>query len=157
MIRLVENEPVPDRAIIMWNDIVTLIKVFQSKAPSKQPKDNKFCDNLVKYHLNPLIPVNLHLFRDVATRLNVFLAKLQTGSLMVLFLCKEIASILKWAIRFFVQRSTLKKADVPYKFQKLGVNKRGNLMLKTDSSLTKSAKEVLKKVLTNPHQGLKDL
>ena len=157
VIRLVENEPVPDRAIIMWNDIVTLIKVFQSKAPSKQPKDNKFCDNLVKYHLNPLIPVNLHLFRDVATRLNVFLVKLQTSSLMVPFLCEEIASILKWTIRFFVQRSTLKKADMPYKFQKLGVNKRGNVMLERYIKLTKSAKEVLKKVLTNLHQGLKDL
>ena len=94
VIRWVENEPVADRAIVIWNDIVTLIKAFQSEATSKRPKDNK-SDNLVKYHLNPLIPVYLHLFRDVATRLNVFLVKFQTDSPMVPFLSEEIASILK--------------------------------------------------------------
>ena len=56
---------------------------------------------------------------------------------MVPFLSEEIASILKWAMWFFV-------------------NKQDNLMLKTDIKLTTSAKEVLKKVPTNLHQGLKD-
>ena len=36
VIRWVENEPVTDQTIIIWNDIVTLIKAFQSKAPSRQ-------------------------------------------------------------------------------------------------------------------------
>ena len=134
---------------------MTLIKAFQSKAPSKHPKDNKSYDNLVKYHLNPLIPVYLHLFRDFMTRLNVFLVKFQTDSPVVPFLSEEIASILKWLMQF-VQRSTLKKADMPYKLHKLDMNKQDNLMLKTDIKLTTSAKEVLKKVPTNLHQGLKD-
>ena len=75
---------------------------------------------------------------------------------MVSFLTEEIASILKWAMRFFVQKSNLKKADTPDKLRKLGVNKQDNLMFKTDINLTTSAKEVLKKVPTNLHQGLKD-
>ena len=36
VIRWLENEPVTDQTIIIWNDIVTLIKAFQSKAPSRQ-------------------------------------------------------------------------------------------------------------------------
>ena len=114
VIRWVENEPIADRVIIIWNYIVPHIKAFESKAPSKRPKDNKSYDNLVKYHLNPLILVYLHLFRDVVNKLNVFLNKFQTDSPMVLFLSGKIAIILKWAMRFFVQRSTLKKADTPY-------------------------------------------
>ena len=57
VIRWAENEPVADRTIIIWNDTVTLIKVFQSKAPSKRPKYNKSYNNLVKHHLNPLVHV----------------------------------------------------------------------------------------------------
>ena len=53
VIRWVENEPVADRAIIIWNDIVMLIK-----APSKRQKDNESYENLVKYYLNHLIPAS---------------------------------------------------------------------------------------------------
>ena len=95
VIRWVENEPVADRAIKIWGDVVMLIKAFQAKLPSKCPKDNKSYDNLVQYYLNPLIPVYLHLFRDVAVILNIFLVKFQTDSPMVPFLSEEMAGILK--------------------------------------------------------------
>ena len=42
---------------------------------------------------------------------------------MVPFLSERIASILKWAMWFFMQRSILKKAVMPYKLHKLGVSK----------------------------------
>ena len=54
VIRWVENEPVADRAIMTWNDIVMLIK-----APSKRQKDDESYENLVKYYLNYLIPASL--------------------------------------------------------------------------------------------------
>ena len=92
-----------------------LIKAFQAKVPSKCPKDNKSYDNLEQYYLNPLILVYLHLFRDVAARLNILLEKLQTDSPMVSFLSEEVAGILKWAIWFIIQKAALKKADTPYK------------------------------------------
>lgn len=43
-----------------------------------------------------------------------------------------------------------------FKLHKLDVNKQDSLMFKTDIKLTASAKEVLKNVPTNLHQGLKD-
>ena len=73
---------------------------------------------------------------------------------MVPFLSEEITSILRWAMRFFVQSNTLKTADTPYKLHKLDANKQDSLMFKTDIQLSTSAKEVLKKVLTSLHQGL---
>ena len=154
--RWVENEPVADRAIKIWGDIVTLIKAFQAKVPSKRPKDNKSYNNLVQYHLNSLIPVYLHLFRDVASRLNVFLVKFQTDSPMVPFLSEEMAGILKWAMRFIIQKTALIKADTPYKLYKFDINHKDNLKLKTDIKLTTSANEILKKVPNHLHQGLKD-
>ena len=122
--RWVENEPVAERAIVIWEDFVRLIKEILAKPPSKRPKDNKSFDNLVKYHASPLIPVYLHLFRDVAARLNIFLIKFQTDSPMVPFLCEEICDILKWAMRFIVQQTALSRADTPYKLSKLDFNDR---------------------------------
>ena len=148
IIRWVENEPFADRAIKIWGDVVTLIKAFQGKVPSKRPKDNKSYDNLVQYYLNPLIPVYLHLFRDLAARLNIFLVKFQTDSLMVPFLSEEIPGILKWPMRFIIQKAALKKADTPYKLYKIDVNNKDNIKLKTDIKLTTSANEMLKKVPT---------
>ena len=154
--RWVENEPVADRGILVWSDMVSLIKSFQAKPPSKRPKDNKSYDNLVQYHLNPLIPVYLHLFKDVAARLNVFLVKFQTDSPMVPFLSEEIAGILKWVMRFFVLKSVLKKTDTPYKLYKLDVNDKENIKLKTEIKLTTGGSDALKKVSTDLHQGVKD-
>ena len=155
VIRWVENEPVADRAIVIWKDIVELIKVIQAKVPSKRPKDNTSYENLVVYHANSLIPVYLHLFRDVAVRLNVFLVKFQTDSPMVPFLSKEVAAILRWAMRFFIQKAVLVKADTPFKLCKLDIHNEDNMSLKTNIKLTTSAIECLKEVPPGLHHGLK--
>ena len=104
--RWVENEPVANRAIEIWDDYVKLIKVFLSKCPSSQPKDNKSDENLKECHTNPLIIVHLHLFRDVAAR---FLVKFQTDAPMVPFL-SEVAGILRWLMSFFIQKDALEQA-----------------------------------------------
>ena len=132
--------------------MVTLIK---AKAPSKRPKDNKSYDNLVQYYLNPLIPVYFHLFRDVAAILNIFLVKFQTDSPMVSFLSEDIAGILKWTMRVIIQKTALKKADIPYKLYKIDINNKDNIKFKTDIKMTASANEILKKVPIHLHQGLK--
>ena len=94
-IRWVENEIVASRAIDIWEDFVKLVKLYVAKAPSKQPKDNISYSNLKEYHTNPLIVVYLHLFRDVAARLNCFLIEFQTNGPMIPFLGKEISGILR--------------------------------------------------------------
>ena len=88
--RWVENEIVARRAIDIWEDFVKLIKLYVATAPSKQPKDNISYNNLKVDHTNPLIVVNLHLFGDVAARLNCFIIKFQTDGPMMPFLGEEI-------------------------------------------------------------------
>ena len=40
--RFVENEDPAEKAILVWPDIVALIKHFLAFGPSKRPKNNKF-------------------------------------------------------------------------------------------------------------------
>ena len=117
----VENEIVANRAIEFWSYIVKLIKLFLAKAPSRQPKDILSYKNSMEQHLNPLVIVYLHLFRDVAARLNVCLIKLQTDSPMVPFLAEEIDGILRWLMRFFVKKGVLKATDSTFKLSKIQV------------------------------------
>ena len=97
-----ENEIVASRAIDIWEDFVKLIKLYIAKAPNKQPKDNISYNNLKEYYTNPLIAVYLHLFRDVAARLNCFLIKFQTDGPMIHFIGEEISGILRWLMGFFI-------------------------------------------------------
>ena len=111
--RWVKNAPKTDREIEVWEYIVVLIKFFLLKPPSQRPKENRSFNNLVKYHLNPLVPVQLHLFKDMATILNGFLVSFQTDSPMVPFLSMQIGDILHRLMRFFVPKHVLKTANCP--------------------------------------------
>ena len=75
---------------------------------------------------------------------------------MVPFLSEEMAGILKWAMRFIIQKTALKKADTPYKLYKIDINNKEKIKLKTDIKLTTGANEMLIKVPTHLHQGLRD-
>ena len=99
--RWLENTPVVERTIEVWEYIVELITFFLLKPPSQRPKENRSFDNLVKYHLNPLVPVQLHLFKDMATILSGFLVNFQTDSPMVPFLRMQIGDILHRLMHFF--------------------------------------------------------
>ena len=71
--RWVENIVVADRGIQIWDGIVKLIKFTLQKPQSSRPKDIKSFDNLVLHYSSPLIKVQLHLFKEIAFILNVFL------------------------------------------------------------------------------------
>ena len=119
--RWVENAPVAEKTIEVWEYIVEVITFFLLKAPSQRPKENLSLDNIVKYHLNPLVPVQLHLFKDMATILNGFLVNFQTVSPMVPFLSMQIVDILHRLMRFLVPKDVLKTGNSPLKLQQIDV------------------------------------
>lgn len=154
--RWTENDIVAERGVIIWGDIVKLIKFTLQKPKSKQPQDNKSYDNLVKYHTNPLVMVELHLFKDVAFILNRFLVTFQTDNPMVPFLSMEITSVLKSLMRFFMPKAVLQKMSSSYLVHKVDVEDKNNLGLVADIKLTTAAAaELEKNVGKNLHDGLK--
>ena len=69
----VENEDTAERAMLVWPDIILLINHFLSLSKSKQPKNNKSYDRLVKVFKDKLVPLKLMFFKEVAAILNGFL------------------------------------------------------------------------------------
>ena len=154
--RWTENDIVAERAVIIWDDVVEFIKLTLQKPKSKQPQDNKSYDNLVKYHSNPLVMVELHLFKDVALILNRFLITFQTDNPMVPFLSMELSTILKSLMRFFMPKAILQKLTSGYLVNKIDVEDKNNLCVVSDIKLTTAAAaELQKNVPKNLHDGVK--
>ena len=153
--RWVKNAPVAERAIEVWEYIVERIKFFLLKPPSQRPKESRSFDNLVKYHLNPLLSVQLHLFKDMATILNGFLVFFQTDARRVPFLSMQIGDILHRLMRFFVPKHVLKTANSPLKLQQIDVQKSENIVGVSQIKLSTDAALVLEKVPSKLHDGLK--
>ena len=117
----VKNDLVANLVIEIKVDIAELINSFAAKVPSKQPKNNASYNNLKEHYTNPFTIVYLHLFRDIAARLNGFLIKFQTDGPMVPFLSEEKCKTLRWFMGFFILKEVLKAADTSYKLSKLQV------------------------------------
>ena len=100
--------------------------------------------------------VYLHLFKDVAAKLNGFLIKFQTYSPMVPFLSEELGDILRWLMRFFIQKSVLKKAKNAKQLAEVDVMDDSNIKLKTCIKLTTSGAIALEKTPSKLHEGLKN-
>ena len=82
--RWTENEDVPDRAILTWSSVQSIIKHFLSLSQNARPK-NKF-DTLVQYHSNAFMIVKFNVLKELASKLNAFLVKFETDSPMIPFM-----------------------------------------------------------------------
>ena len=134
---------------------MNLSSFFLLKPPSERPEENRSFDNLVKYYLNPLVHVQLHLFKDMATILNGCLVNFQTDSPMVPFLSLQIGDILHRLMLFFVPKHVLKTANSPLKLQQIDVQKSENIVGVSQIKLSTGAASVLEKVPSKLHDGLK--
>ena len=84
--RWVENKLVVERAIEVWNDIVTFVKFWMNLSKSKQPSsDNKSYTRLKQVIADPLIWTKFKFFAAVAKILNNFLVTFETDNPMVSF------------------------------------------------------------------------
>ena len=75
-----ENEYVADIAILTWSIAQSVIKQFLSLSQSAPPKNNKSFDTLVQYHGNAFMIVKFSVLKELTSKHNAFLVKLQTGS-----------------------------------------------------------------------------
>ena len=101
--RWIEDEPVAERAIQIWPNIVKLVKYWLTLPASKRPKNNKSYETLLKYHTDPLIVVKLHFFKYIASLLKPFLVQFQTNKPMLPFLANELDTVLRRLMSLFVR------------------------------------------------------
>ena len=121
--RWVENEDTAERAMLVWPDIILLINHFLSLSKSKQPKNNKSYDRLVKVFKDKLVPLKLMFFKEIAAILNGFLRPFQTDNPMVPFLSDAYEELIRKLMKMFLLGSTVDGAKTPLALLKIDLNK----------------------------------
>ena len=110
--RWVENILVVERAIEVWDDIVTVVKFWMSDPKSKQPSlDSKSYTQLKEAITDPLIKTKCKFFAAVAKSLNSFLVRFQIENPMVLILVKSMKEIIRNYASSFLLKETLSNAN----------------------------------------------
>ena len=87
--RWIEDEDVAHHAIKLWPTIVNVVKHRESLCKSKRPK-NKSYDTLVACYKDPLVPIRLQSFKDIANQLKGYLERFKTNKSMVPFLADAL-------------------------------------------------------------------
>ena len=92
----------------------------KSKQPGRQKqRKNKSYETLLSHKDDPLIPVKLHLFEEIAFNLNKFLARFQTSAPMVPFLVDSLENLTHNFAKKLILSDVLKKANNPYKLSQI--------------------------------------
>ena len=119
--RWVENEPVAERAIFLWDDYVKLIKHYQQLAPSYRPKNNSSFDALVTAHTDKFMKVKMQIFKDVASILQPFLKSFQTDAPMMPFLPTVLEKLLRRVMKLFIRATVVDEQLTALQLVKLDV------------------------------------
>ena len=132
--RWAENQIVAERAIEVWEDVVTVVKCWMSLPKNTQPhKDNKSFPRLVSAITDPLMICKFKFFAATAKILKKFLLKLQTDKPMVPFLAHALEKIVRNFCTSFLLKETLDNAKTCHLLSKVKF---------TDPSVQKRASDV---------------
>ena len=102
--RWLENVPVCQRALMLWNNEADYVKATEDGRVNR-PKNRSY--EVVKEYLkDPCFVAKLHIFKCIANQLQPFLAKYQTGKPMLPYLSDDLCMI----IRSLMRRV---KSDIP--------------------------------------------
>jgi hypothetical protein len=153
--RWVEDEPVAIRAMEVWENVVNVIKHFQTLCKSKQPNKNNSYETLVTYHTDVFMQVKLQFFVDVASMMSSYLKQFQTDIPMMPFVSEILENLIRRLMKIFIRKAIIDEADSAYSLIKIDLQKRENhlppelvklptatktLLLSLQASLTKKLK-----------------
>ena len=144
--RWVENVPVVERAIEMWEDLVRWVEGCEKKPQSKRPQNNLSYQTLVKLHKSTTITIYFTLFRDVSKKLLAFLKAFQTDAPMVPFLADALEEIMRSLMKYVIKKDVLETCVTAYKLNKLDVFAEKNQRDATQLRYPTEASALIKKL-----------
>ena len=107
--RWLENVPVCQRALMLWNNVAEYVKATEDGRVNR-PKNKSY--EVVKECLkDPCFVAKLHFFKCIAEQLQPFLAKYQTSKPMLPFLSDDLCMIIRSLMRRFIKRDILQDAS----------------------------------------------
>ena len=107
--RWLENVPVCERALKLWDNIAAYVKAAEAGKVNK-PK-NKFYEVIKDCLKDPCFIAKLHFFKCIASQLQPFLSKYQTDRPIIPFLSDDLCLIIRSLLRRFIKPDQLDTSD----------------------------------------------
>ena len=145
------NEGVASRGIIVWPNMVKIVKYWESLCKSKRPK-NKSYEALVDHHLDKFVPLRMQFFKDLAKKLKGFLVLFQTDRPMVAFLSNSLENMLRNLMKMILKPNILKEAATAYSLTKVEVGKSNNQLEVDQIDMGTALKQMLSSLLCKPEK-----
>ena len=123
--RWIEDEPVAQRAIQIWDHVGKIVKYWSKLPKSKQPSAK--CYSTIKDAVDDKLTVaKFHFFASVATQLRPFLESYQTDALVVSFLYDDLEKLMRTIFSWFSKPELLENVETGFQLTKIDVCKRDN-------------------------------
>ena len=147
--RWVEDERVAAQLINLWPGYKKVIKFYQSKCKSKQPKCKSF-PKAVSSIENLLTPAELKFFRYVASILSPYLTMHQTDSPMVVFMYEDLRELIFKLLKLVVKPAVLDDTFASHSHLiRFDVDKEANFLLPSQYNLGISVEKELQDLQKN--------
>ena len=117
--RWLENIPVAERALLIFDSVVKYVKAVQKKKITRP--GNKSYETVEKYSKLAVTPARLHFFISVAKIVNPYLTAYQTDAPMLPFLAKDLTRMLANLMQRFLNIETRTKQSA-YKLMQVDVD-----------------------------------
>ena len=141
--RWLEDAPVAERALLIWEDVCTYVKSLCSKPASQVPKVQSF-QNLKVLVQDPLIPAKLQFFVNVAKTLQPYLETFQTEK--PTFVSDALYNLLYGIMARFVKKDVLDGASTVLKLMEIDISKKENLVTAKNVGTGFAAKQTVQDV-----------
>ena len=141
--RWVGDEPVASRAMSVWPFVVAVIEHFQTLPPSKQPRDNKSYDILVKYHKDCTMLFKFQFFIDIANVLSPFLKQFQTDDPVMPFMSGTLDKMIRQLMKKFILSSVVIEALTLYQLVMIDVRNKDSCLPYNAAKLPTASKTIL--------------
>ena len=153
--RWVEDEPVAIRAMEVWDNVVKVIKYFQTLCKSKQPSKNGSYETLVTHHTDVFMKVKLQFFVDVASMMSSYLKQFQTDNPMMPFISEVLENLIRRLLKIFIRKVVIDEVDSAYSLIKIDLQKPENHLRPESIKLPTATKTLLSSLQASLTKKLK--
>ena len=108
--RWVENVPVCQRALMIWDNLADYVKATEDGCVNR-PKKKKSYEVVKECLKDPCFVAKLHFFKCIANQLQSFLAKYQSSKPMLPFLGNDFCKIIRSLMKRFIRSDILQDAS----------------------------------------------
>ena len=144
----VEDLPVAERLLSIWNDIKKLIKFWKSLPKSKRPSCKSY-NHLMNAVSDILMPAKIQFFCFIAGIMQPFLTKYQSDKPVIPYLYSDILKLIKKLMQLIVKPDLLEKCESYLDFRRIDLDDKESITKPKDMNIGFTTRSLIQELRKN--------